>query len=119
LDRVLEAWSQGKAFGKNPDMNTRGRNSSWGHWGIKNPCWTDGETVYSYAMPIAWHNDGSVVVADRETAMRPDGGGRAGISMTTRRHIDAVNAYLRINPPDTLMLAARGRLALAARSQHA
>jgi len=108
LDQVLDAWSKGKPRGKHPDMRPRDfREPYAGLQGVRNPCWTDGKTVYSYAMPIAWRDEvGRVEVAKRETAFRPDGGGRGGISMTTRRHIDQINQWLRVHGPDPLVILA-------------
>lgn len=96
LDRAIKAWESGKPYGKHPDDQTE-REGMHG-WGPRNPCWTDGRILYSYAMPIAKRDDtGHVWVADRKDAKRPDGGGRGGISMTTRGHIDQVNWHLREN----------------------
>ena len=93
LDAVLKAWEQGKPNGKHPD-DQQWRRGMHG-MGPRNPCWTDGRTVYSYAMAIAVRDDlGNVTVASQEDARRPDGGGRGGMSMTTRRHIRQVEWHL-------------------------
>ena len=94
LDAVLKAWEQGKAHGKPPSMK-RERREFAGCFGVRDPCWTDGRKVYSYAMMIAVRDDlGNVTVASQEDAKRPDGGGRGGMSMTTRRHIRQVEWHL-------------------------
>lgn len=69
IERVIVAFLQGNA--RNGDS--------------KHTCWTDGDTVYSYAMPIAWREpDGSVVVVPYD----------AGPSRTTRSQIRACEIAL-------------------------
>jgi hypothetical protein len=42
-------------------------------------CWTDGKTIFSYAMPICWYDQGKAVVVPYED----------GPSRTTKMHIHA------------------------------
>ena len=66
-------------------------------------CSTDGKTVYSYAMPIAWRNEaGDVVVVDYTKAR----------TNTTRSHVRACEQFT-FTPGDSLSKIARDKLGLA------
>ena len=51
--------------------------------------WTDGERIYSYALPIAWRMSTGNVFVEQNPARS---------SITTRNHINDVASYFQVNP---------------------
>lgn len=88
IEKVLKAFDAGKAA----------------QGDTKRTCWTDGKTVYSYRMPIAWRDElGTVVVVPYA----------AGPSRTTRSQIRACETFA-FTPGDALYKIASDKIGRAA-----